>query len=68
MVIIPSTSFQSHTSSASNAAAIIVAVKSLPPLPKVVIVPSSVAPMNPVITGIVFFMAIKGSNLLLIIS
>ena len=46
----PSTSFHTCTSSNSAAAPTRLAVRSLPPLPRVVMLPSSSLPMKPVMT------------------
>ena len=51
-VITPFTSVQIHTSLASSNRPKIVAEKSLPPRPSVVVLPSFVAPIKPVTTGV----------------
>jgi hypothetical protein len=48
----PSTSFQTWTSFAASAEANKLAVKSVPPLPRVVIWPNSSFAINPVTTGV----------------
>lgn len=52
-VITPSTSVHIQTSFAFNALPMIAAEKSLPPRPSVVVTPSGVAEMKPVIIGII---------------
>ncbi len=66
--IMPSASVTSTIWSAFNASAKMNAVVSLPPLPKVVILPSLVLPTNPAMTGIVPFSTIGRMHSLMFFS